>query len=156
MGIVLSESQMAWDRPIMPTAPLNTECKEYRCRNPKTQRSAYCTEHGGGITETGKANAKLYNQQAWDKIRARQLSKQPLCARCQHEGKITAASTVDHVFPHRRNAAKFKVNLFQSLCTGCHTLKGQDERKGIYNHYTAHGVNQYSDDDYIRLSGMMY
>jgi len=39
-------------------------------------------------------------------------------------------------------AAKFKVNLFQSLCTGCHTLKGQDERKGIYNHYTAHGVTQ--------------
>ena len=147
---------MAWDCWIMPTAPLNTECKEYRCRNPKTQRSAYCTEHGGGMTETGKANSKLYNQQAWDKIRARQLSKQPLCARCQHEGKITAATTVDHVFPHRRDAAKFKVNLFQSLCTGCHTLKGQDERKGIYNYYTAHGVIQYSDDDYVRLSGMMY
>jgi len=156
MGVVLSESEVARDRPIMPTAPLNTECKEYRCRNPKTHRSAYCTEHGGGITETGKANARLYNQRAWDKIRARQLSKQPLCARCQHEGKITAASTVDHVFPHRRDAAKFKVNLFQSLCTGCHTLKGQDERKGIYNHYTAHNVTQYSDDDYIRLSGMMY
>jgi hypothetical protein len=156
MGIVLSESQVAWDGAIMPTAPLNTECKEYRCRNTKTQRSAYCIEHGGGVTETGKANTKLYNQQAWDKIRARQLSKQPLCARCQHEGKITAASTVDHVFPHRRDAAKFKVNLFQSLCTGCHTLKGQDERKGIYNHYTAHGVMQYSDDDYVRLSGMMY
>lgn len=156
MGIVLSESQMAWNGNVMPTAPLNTECKEYRCRNPKTQRSAYCAEHGGGVTEVGKANSKLYNQQAWDKIRARQLSKQPLCARCQHEGKITAASTVDHVFPHRRDAAKFKVNLFQSLCTGCHTLKGQDERKGIYNHYTAHGVTQYSDDDYIRLSGMMY
>lgn len=140
----------------MPYAPLNAECKEYGCRNPKTHRSAYCIEHGGGMTETGKANSKLYSQQAWAKIRARQLSKQPLCARCQSEGKITAAEHVDHVFPHRRDPVKFKVNLFQSLCAACHTLKGQDERKGIYNHYTAHGVTQYTDDDYVRLSGMSY
>jgi len=140
----------------MPTAPLNTECKQYGCRNNKTDRSAYCSEHGGGVTETGKANSRLYNQQAWDKIRARQLSKQPLCARCQHEGKITAASTVDHVFPHRRDAAKFKVNLFQSLCVACHTIKGQDERKGIYNHYTAHGIRTYSDDDYVRILGIKF
>ena len=140
----------------MPYAPLNAECKEYGCRNPKTHRSAYCIEHGGGTTETGKANSKLYGQQAWAKIRARQLSKQPLCARCQSEGKITAAEHVDHVFPHKRDPTKFRVNLFQSLCAACHTLKGQDERKGIYNHYTAHGVTQYTDDDYIRLSGMSY
>lgn len=140
----------------MPYAPLNTECKQYGCRNPKTSRSAYCAEHGGGVTETGKANSKLYNQQAWEKIRARQLSTHPLCAKCQHEGKITAAQHVDHVFPHRRDAAKFRVNLFQSLCAACHTIKGQDERKGQYHHYTAHGVRTYSDDDYIKLSGMTF
>jgi hypothetical protein len=140
----------------MPYAPLNSECKEYGCRNSKTSRSAYCIEHGGGMTETGKANSKLYGQQAWQKIRTRQLSKQPLCAACQSNGKITAALHVDHVFPHRRDPSKFKLNLFQSLCAACHTLKGQDERKGIYNHYTAHDVNQYSDDDYIRLTRMHY
>jgi len=140
----------------MPYAPLNKECKEYGCRNPKTTRSSFCLEHGGGMTETGKANSKLYGQAAWQKIRARQLSRQPLCARCQHEGKVTAAEHVDHVFPHRRDPIKFKVNLFQSLCAACHTLKGQDERQGIYNHYNAYGVTQYSDDDYVRLSGMNY
>jgi len=138
----------------MPYAPLNNECKEYGCRNTKTGRSSFCTDHGGGMTETGKANSKLYAQQAWQKIRARQLSKQPLCAKCQSDGKVTAAERVDHVFPHRRDPVKFKVNLFQSLCAACHTIKGQDERKGIYNHYTAHGITQYSDYDYIRLSGM--
>ena len=140
----------------MPYAPLNAECKEYGCRNSKTGRSSYCIEHGGGITEISKANSKLYNQQSWNKIRARQLSKQPLCARCQHEGKITAATTVDHVFPHRRDASKFTLNMFQSLCVACHTIKGQDERKGIYNHYNAHGVTRYTDDDYVRLSGMQF
>lgn len=140
----------------MPYAPLNKECKEYGCRNDKTDRSAFCLDHGGGMTETGKANSKLYAQAAWQKIRARQLSKQPLCMKCQYEGKVTAAEHVDHVFPHRRDPIKFKVNLFQSLCAACHTIKGQDERKGIYNHYNAHGITQYSDDDYVRLSRMHY
>ena len=139
----------------MPTAPLNTECKEFQCRNPKTSRSSYCAEHGGGITENGKANAKLYRQKAWVNIRARQFRKQPLCARGQSENTITAATTVDHVFPHRRDADAFKVNLFQSLCTACHTLKTQDENKGIYLHYTAHGIIEYTSDDYIRVCGFM-
>jgi 5-methylcytosine-specific restriction protein A len=139
----------------MPIAPLNTECKEYQCRNPKTHRSAFCVEHGGGTTDKGKANSKLYGQKAWANIRTRQLSKHPLCAKCNNEGKVTAATTVDHVFPHRRDTAAFKVNLFQSLCTACHTLKTQDENKGIYKHYTAHGITEYTGDDYIRICGHM-
>ena len=135
----------------MPTAPLNTECKEYRCRNPKTQRSAFCSEHGGGVTEKAKANDKLYKQQAWAKMRTRQLSKQPLCGRCKSIGKITAANTVDHVFPHRRDADTFRVNLLQSLCTACHTLKTQQENKGKYLHYTDNGIIEYTGDDYWRI-----
>lgn len=135
----------------MPTAPLNTECKEYRCRNPKTQRSAYCSEHGGGVTEKAKANDKLYKQQAWAKMRVRQLSKEPLCARCMSMGKVTAANTVDHVFPHRRDVLAFKVNLFQSLCIACHTHKTLEENKGKYLHYTANGVIEYTGDDYWRV-----
>jgi len=135
----------------VPYAPLNTECKQYGCRNPKTHRSAYCAEHGGGVTEKAKANDKLYKQQAWAKMRVRQLSKEPLCARCKSTGKITAANTVDHVFPHRRNADTFKVNLFQSLCTACHTLKTMDENKGKYLHYTDRGVIEYTGDDYWRV-----
>jgi len=95
----------------MPIAPLNTECKEYQCRNPKTNRSAFCVEHGGGTTDKAKANSKLYGQKAWANIRTRQLSKNPLCARCQSENRITAANVVDHVFPHKRDADAFKVNL---------------------------------------------
>ncbi len=108
------------------------------------------------VNVQAKANLKLYGQRVWEKIRASQLSRQPLCGRCQSEGKITAANHVDHVFPHRRDPAKFRLNLFQSLCAGCHTLKTQDESKGIYLHYTAHGVVQYTDDDYVRMVGLQY
>ena len=139
----------------MPIAPLNTECKEYGCRNPKTIRSTYCIEHGGGMTDKGKANSKLYGQAAWKKIRARQLSKHPLCARCYQDGRITAAAHVDHVFPHRRDGTAFRVNLFQSLCQSCHTHKTQDEAKGRYLHYTTRGVIEYTADDYIRICGGM-
>lgn len=140
----------------MPYAPLNTKCRELGCQNPKTNRSAFCSNHGGGMTEKGKANAKLYSQRAWAKMRIAQLSRQPLCARCQSENKVTAAEHVDHVFPHRRDPVKFKVNLLQSLCAACHTLKTQDESKGKYLHYTPHGINEYTDDDYVRLIGMTY
>jgi 5-methylcytosine-specific restriction protein A len=140
----------------MPTVPSSTKCRELGCPNPKTYRSAFCSAHGGARTETQKANGKLYNQKAWEKIRARQLSTNPLCARCLLEGKITSAQHVDHVFPHRRDAVKFKLNLFQSLCAACHTLKGQDELKGIYNHYKADKVDVYTDDDYVRLVGISY
>jgi hypothetical protein len=141
---------------VMPYAPLNTKCRELGCPNPKTTRSAFCSQHGGGMTEKGKANAKLYNQRVWEKIRTAQLSRQPLCARCQSENKITAAIHVDHVFPHRRDPNKFRMNLFQSLCPACHTLKTQDEAQGRYLHYTAHGVVEYCDDDYVRMMGMTY
>jgi len=140
----------------MPIAPLNTKCRELGCQNPKTGRSTFCIQHGGGFSEKAKANLKLYGQRVWEKIRASQLSRQPLCGRCQSEGKITAANHVDHVFPHRRDPAKFRLNLFQSLCAACHTLKTQDEGKGIYLHYTAHGVVQYTDDDYVRMVGLQY
>lgn len=137
----------------MPYAPLNTKCRELGCNNDKTSRSAFCSEHGGGITEKSKANGKLYNQQAWQKIRTRQLSIQPLCARCLHDGKVTAGAHVDHVFPHRRDSHKFKVNLFQTLCAACHTLKTQDEGKGKYLHYTSQGIVEYTDGDYFRMTG---
>ena len=142
---------MARDYSIMPYAPLNSECREFGCRNGRTTRSPFCPEHGGGISEKAKLNSKLYNDQAWAKIRARQLSKQPLCARCANNGKVTAALHVDHVFPHRRDPSAFKINIFQSLCASCHTAKTLDENKGKYLHYTSHGVIEYTSDDYVRL-----
>lgn len=140
----------------MPTTPVSTKCRELGCKNPKTYRSAFCQQHGGAAPEQVKENAKLYNQAAWKRIRARQLSQHPLCARCLSMGKVASAEHVDHVFPHRRDSAKFIMNLFQSLCASCHTEKGQDEMKGKYLHYLPTGVVEYTDDDYVRMMDMHY
>jgi len=99
----------------MPYAPLNNKCRELGCNNLKTSRSTFCNEHGGGITEKGKENSKLYSTAFWKKQRAIQLSKKPLCAACLLEGRVVQAVHIDHVFPHRQDSNKFRLNLFQSL-----------------------------------------
>jgi 5-methylcytosine-specific restriction protein A len=132
----------------MPIAPLNTKCRELGCHSLKTGRSTFCSQHGGGMTEKGKENNKLYNTAYWKKQRISQLSKKPLCAACLLDGKVVQAEHIDHVFPHRQDMSKFRLNLFQSLCASHHTLKTQDENKGIYLHYTDTGIKTYTDADY--------
>jgi 5-methylcytosine-specific restriction protein A len=132
----------------VPSTPKNTKCRELGCKNNKTFRSAFCQDHGGGITEKGRENQKLYSSSYWQQKRKQQLSKHPLCAKCLLEGKVVQAEHIDHVFPHRQDSNKFKQNLFQSLCPPCHTLKTQDENQGIYTHYTHDGIKTYTDADY--------
>jgi len=134
----------------MPYAPLNEKCRELGCKNPKTSRSTFCNEHGGGITDKGKANEKLYSTAFWKKQRIIQLSKKPLCAACLLEGRVVQAVHIDHVFPHRQDSNKFRLNLFQSLCPAHHSLKTQDENQGIYNYYSPNGIIQYTEADYAK------
>lgn len=135
----------------MPIAPTNKKCRELGCNNPKTSRSTFCSEHGGGVTEKGRQNSQLYSSGYWQKQRKVQLSKSPLCAGCLANGKVVQAEHIDHVFPHRQNPERFKRNIFQSLCQSCHTLKTQMESRGIYLHYMGDSINSYSDDDYNRI-----
>ena len=132
----------------MPTAPLNTKCRELGCKNEKTSRSTFCNEHGGAITEKGKENSKLYSTAFWKKQRVIQLSKKPLCASCLLEGRVVQAENIDHVFPHRQDNNKFRNNLFQSLCAPCHSLKTQEENQGNYLYYSPNGIIQYTEADY--------
>jgi 5-methylcytosine-specific restriction protein A len=132
----------------MPTAPFNTKCRELGCKNEKTSRSTFCSDHGGGVTEKGKENSKLYATAFWKKQRVIQLSKKPLCEACLLEGKVVQAIHIDHVFPHRQDDNKFKVNLFQSLCPAHHSLKTQEENEGKYLYYSDNGLITYTDADY--------
>ena len=132
----------------MPTVPKYSKCRELGCNNPKTYRSTFCVQHGGGITEKGKENNKLYGTAFWKKQRKIQLSKNPLCAACLLAGKVVQAEHIDHVFPHRQDQSKFRSNLFQSLCAPHHTLKTQEENKGIYLFYSSNGMITYTENDY--------
>ena len=132
----------------MPYAPLNKLCRELGCKNSRSKLNSYCLEHGGlEHTNDGKDNA--YSNPAWRTIRRGQLSKQPLCQSCLSRGQVNTASHVDHVFPWRHiGDHAFLHNLFQSLCTNCHSYKTGQERKGIYEYYTHEGVQSLSRADY--------
>lgn len=132
----------------MPYAPFNSVCRELGCKNPRSKLNSFCSEHGGlEHTNDGKDNA--YSNPAWRTIRRAQLSKQPLCQSCLTRGQVNSATHVDHVFPWRHiGEHAFLHNIWQSLCTNCHSHKTGQERKGIYEHYTHDGMQSLSKADY--------
>ena len=75
----------------------------------------------------------LYNQKAWHKLRAAQLRDEPLCRMCKASGRLTPATIVDHIIPHKGDEALFydRANL-QSLDKQCHdSAKQRAEKRGV-------------------------
>lgn len=52
----------------------------------------------------GTAHERGYTS-AWAKARAGYLAKHPLCLHCMEEGRVVAASVVDHITNHKLKAA---------------------------------------------------
>ena len=52
------------------------------------------------------------------------LLAHPLCVECESQGRITPATVVDHIVPHKGNLELFwdEGNL-QTLCKQCHDSK---------------------------------
>ena len=147
----------------MPTIPTYALCGELGCKNPRSKFTSSCIQHGGKDEQiyNPKYNAnrakynKKYNTKQWEALRQRQLSKYPLCAGCQAEGRITPANVVDHLFPWTHISEQaFYINRFQSLCATHHATKTQLERHGIYR---AFGIpdRDYARSDYARVMGVV-
>jgi 5-methylcytosine-specific restriction enzyme A len=78
----------------------------------------------------------------WQVARRQHLSQQPLCVMCQQQGRITPATVVDHIVPHRLDPALFwdRAN-WQSLCAPCHDgPKHSQEVTGRVRGADKHGV----------------
>ena len=73
---------------------------------------------------------KLHHSRLWRRLRRMHLYKDPLCLMCSEEGRISAASVVDHIIPHKGDEALFyDQNNWQSLCSHHHSsVKQSDER----------------------------
>ena len=72
----------------------------------------------------------LYNYK-WQKHRELFLKQNPLCAYCQDDGKIEAATVVDHITPHKGNMSLFwDVDNHQSLCATHHAATKQIMESG--------------------------
>ena len=112
-------------------------------------------KHSGRSAEA-IAYRRHYNSARWRRLRLMQLQAQPLCQMCLDAGRVTVATVVDHVTPHKGDEALFyaPANL-QSLCDAipfrCHSRVKQgeerhaegDERRG---YSTAIGADGYPID----------
>lgn len=57
----------------------------------------------------------------WQKVRDAWLRDHPLCVYCERFGKLSAATVVDHIIPHRGDYKLFTdADNLQSLCKHCH------------------------------------
>lgn len=75
----------------------------------------------------GTAASRGYGSR-WQKARLGFLRKHPLCAHCQAEGRVTAATVVDHIVPHKGDPVAFwdRTN-WGPLCAPHHNLKTATE-----------------------------
>lgn len=78
----------------------------------------------------GKQTQALYKSR-WRRLRQAVLDKRPLCVMCLQDGRITPATVVDHIIPHRGNPALMwdEANL-QPLCATHHNATKQRLEKG--------------------------
>ena len=142
----------------MPVAPYNLRCSHLGCNNARSKFNLLCVEHGGRDTPRYYTNVarqeahKMYDSAQWKRLRRIKLSENPLCAGCLTEGKVTPASDIDHLFPWRQLGKEaFYVNRFQSLCHEHHSMKTQQERKGVYIYWRNQVKTEFGLDDYKRL-----
>ena len=109
----------------MPLSPLQP-CAEPRC--------SVLVSHGRCATharqrEQARPNTdirKLYHTARWRAVRQGLLSSAPLCTLCLQGQRVTPATDIDHVVPHRGELERFwdSGNL-QPLCHPCHARKTQ-------------------------------
>lgn len=77
--------------------------------------------------ERGTANERGYTY-AWQKAREGYLRNHPLCKLHQDQGRVVAATVVDHIIPHKGDRSLFwDSNNWQPLCKPCHDHKTATE-----------------------------
>lgn len=60
----------------------------------------------------------------WRKARVHYLQAHPLCVMCRAEHRVTQATVVDHIVPHRGNHERmWSVSNWQALCKTHHDRK---------------------------------
>ncbi len=106
----------------------NTPCKHPGCAKLVPYGSKYCKYHEAlHRSDRDSASRRGYNSR-WQKARVRYLHSHPLCVECKKAGKLTQATVVDHIVPHRGDQKLFwDESNWQPLCKPCHDKKTWNE-----------------------------
>ena len=123
--------------PPQPIAmPLMTFCKYPGCHKAVPFGTSYCDKHKDAshrTVERKSAYARGYNRK-WQRQSKEFLKRHPLCVECERNGRITPATEVDHIKPHKGNQKLFwDVTNWQPLCHSCHSRKTAKEDGGFAN-----------------------
>lgn len=120
---------------MSPAAP-KRPCKWPGC--PSLTEGRFCPAHEKSDRRAvdnrrGSAASRGYDHR-WQRYRADYLRRHPLCAACEKQGQVAAATVVDHITPHRGDKELFwnQAN-HQPLCKACHDSKTATEDGGFGN-----------------------
>ena len=87
-------------------------CPTHKAQSQRVADTHRATAHQRGYTST------------WRRARKRYLAACPLCVECKGQGRITAATVVDHIIPHQGDMELFwDEGNWQSMCSVCHSRK---------------------------------
>jgi 5-methylcytosine-specific restriction protein A len=89
-----------------------------------------CAKHAADqYQQRANSTQRMYNYR-WQKASKAFLARHPLCVMCTDRGRVTAATIVDHITPHRGDPVLFwdETN-WQGLCTHDHNSKKQREER---------------------------
>ena len=74
--------------------------------------------------------SRLYDKRAWRRRSRQFLAEHPLCRMCEAAGRVTLATVVDHVTPHKGDETLFwDEDNWQGLCATDHSAAKQAQEK---------------------------
>ncbi|MEW7867484.1 HNH endonuclease [Aeromonas diversa] len=109
-------------------------CRVRGCSTLTDEASGYCEshKHNGWVRHQGgrSRHQRGYGKE-WESRRAEVLKRdRGLCQECLSKGRVTPATTVDHIIPRVQGGTDEDGNL-RSLCKSCHASKtAREGRRG--------------------------
>lgn len=89
--------------------------------------SGRCTRHPKPSWAKKPTASKRTRGRALQRLRAELFERQPLCADCRRNGRVTLATERDHIVPLEEGGEDVESNV-QGLCASCHDAKSKAER----------------------------
>ena len=84
----------------------------------------YCEDHADRQQADNRRIQNDIYDRRWRRVSKAFLRAHPLCVACEAEGKLTPATVVDHIVPHRGDRKLFwDESNWQGLCKRCHDTK---------------------------------
>jgi len=110
----------------MPLRP----CMKLGC--PELTEQTYCEAHAPAERPKNDPPSSWNYDSRWRKLRQMHIAKQPLCVRCERDGRVTPAQEVDHIVPWRGNTTLLRATWnLQSLCRSCHHKKTRSDERWV-------------------------